>query len=242
MTNLFTKSWFGPLVAALLSTGAVASAQTLPPGNNDIVLSGFLNCSGTNADRTCPFRLHYVELIKDRVYCLRMESSEFSTNLMLEDLRGNLLATNADDFEAMPGCVIFRAPATERYRLIASSRSAMNEGFYMITIHELPVLLRVDATLSETDPVQADCFQQTHEMTLLEGRRYIIDLASNEFEAFVKLLDPDGMIVAFNDEASRGGQARIVFTAPRDGNYRMIVTSATPFATGAFTLTVCEEE
>ena len=245
MTHFITKSWLGYVtvaLAALLPAGTVASAQTLPPGNEDIVLSGFLNCSGTNAERACPFRPHYVQLTKDRVYCIRMESSEFTASLMLEDPSGNLLATNTDDFEAMPGCIIFRAPATERFRLIATSLPPTQEGFYMITIHELPVRMRVDAALSVTDPVQADSFHQTHEITLLEGRRYVIDLASIDFEPFVKLLDPDGMIVAFNDEASMPRPARIVFTASRDGNYRIVATSATPFATGAFTLTVCEEE
>ena len=72
--------------------------------------------------------------------------------------------------------------------------------------------------------------------------RSIIDLASEDFEAFVKLLDPNGAIVAMNEEACMPRPARIVFTAPRTVNYRIAATSAAPFATGAFTLTVCCEE
>ena len=78
MTHLITKFWIGYIVAALgalLLIGAVASAQTLPPGNDDIILSGFLNCARTNAERTCPFRLHYVQFTKGRIYCLQDRKS-----------------------------------------------------------------------------------------------------------------------------------------------------------------------
>lgn len=237
------KFWIGCISAALaylLFASAVASAQT-PPPSDDIVLSGFLTCSGTGSDRVCPTRLHYVTLHEGRTYLIRMSSTEFNASLMLEDLPGNLLGTDVDEFEALPGCILFRAPATAEYRLIATSAPPEGEGFYLLTIRELPVLMRVDAALTPEDALHADCFARSHEMTMIEGKRYIIDLESTEFEPFLKLMDPDGMIVAFNDECINGRPARVVFTAPQTGNYRLVATTIVPYATGSFRMMVVED-
>jgi hypothetical protein len=181
-----------------------------------------------------------VPLTEGSIYCIKMESSDFFSSLTLEDLRGNLLAMNTDFFEELPECIVFRAPATNRYRLIASATEP-KAGFYTITIREMPILMRVDSGLWVTDPLHGDAFRKTHELTLIEGRRYIIDLASEDFEAFVQLLDEEDTMVAFNDGGCHPRPARIVYTAPRTGAFRVVATSAAPFATGAYTLTVCEE-
>ncbi len=245
MEHFTFKFWFScgiAALAALLLSGVVASAQNPTPPSDDIVLSGFLTCPVPNGSpRPCPFRVHYVNLTAGKSYTIRMASSEFHASLTLEDMRGNLLAMDCDDFSTMPGCIVFHPPTTGSYRLIATSSPPRNEGFYTITVRELNVLVRMEATLMPSDAVEDGTFQKTHELTLIEGKRYVIDLASNEFVAFVKLLNPDGAIVAFDDEGCMPRPARIVFTASRTGTYRLIAASATPFATGAFTLTVCEE-
>jgi hypothetical protein len=245
MSHFTIKFWFVCGIAAmacLLLAGAVAAGQTPSSGSDDVVLSGFLTCPTPNGTSgSCPFRLHYVNLTQGKAYVIRMASSEFHAKLMLEDMRGNLLAADTDDFNTLPGCIVFHPPTSGEYRLVATSAPPTNEGFYTITIRALPILMRVEAALTTTDSAHADCFHKTQEVTLIRGRRYIIDMQSTQFEPLVKLLNAEGTIVAFDDEGCMPRAARIVFTAPRTGGYRLVATSASSFATGSFTLTVCED-
>ena len=244
MNHFTTKYWLLCGVAAiawLLLGGKVASGQTPPPDNDNVVLSGVLTCNvGLDGQRVCPFKLHYVNLTKGRTYSIQMSSSDFDTTLVLEDLRGNLLARDTDYYDDLYGNIVFRPPVTGRYRLIANA-TAPKEGFYTITIRELPVVMSVTDELTPRDPTQNDISHKTFDVKLTAGRRYIIEMESDAFDAFVKLLNPDGAIIAFNDECGTQNNSRLVFEAVRTENYRIVATSFGPNATGAFTLTVCEE-
>jgi hypothetical protein len=245
MNRFTTTFWLGGGIVAivlLLLMGTFAGGQTPPPDRDDVVLGGFLGCHvAKDSPRECPFRLHYVNLVQGRTYHIRMESTEFDPRLILEDLAGNLLAGDTDWFDALPGCIVFRPPTSGSYRLVASAAAPMHEGYYTITLRELPVVMRVEAALTTADEARSDCYHRVFEVTLTAGRRYIMDLESNHFETFVKLLNPGGAIVAFDDEGCSNRPARIVFEAARTGTYRLVATSGTPAALGAFTLTVCEE-
>jgi hypothetical protein len=108
-------------------------------------------------------------------------------------------------------------------------------------MRELPIVMRVEAGLTLQDESQESCYNRSHEVTLVAGQRYIIDLESGEFATCLRLLAPEGMIVAFDDEGSPMRGARVMYEAPRTGIYRLVVASADPYAVGAFTLTVCKD-
>jgi hypothetical protein len=228
------------LICLFLVT-AVASGQTAMPAPSTVA-SGFLACSNNNddANRLCPFRLHYLNLVGGRTYWMRMESSEFHPFMMIEDLHGNPMALDTDDFSTMPGCIVFRPPTTATYRLIASASQPIREGFYRVTMRELPSVFEVAAELASTDPMNSDCHERIYDVPLVEGRRYVIDLGSRDFDAYIKLMTSENVIVAFEDECNPIRGARIVFTAPRTETYRIVATSLSPHATGAFTLNVSE--
>jgi Ca2+-binding EF-hand superfamily protein len=71
-----------------------------------------------------------------------------------------------------------------------------------------------------------------------EGKTYQIDHASEAYQAFLTLEDGDGNPVAENASPTIGGNSRMVFHAKKSGTYRLIVTSAGGFKTGAFSLSV----
>jgi len=226
----------------LIAVTSVAAGQNVTVAG-DTVITGYLTCSNDNdVGRSCPFRLHYVEFVEGKTYCLRMESSAFNPSLMMEDLHGNPMAMDSDDFRTMPGCLVFRAPATATYRLLASATMPMGEGEYRITIRELPCVFDVAAELTTTDPRTNDCHERIYDVPLITGRRYVIDLASGEFEAYVKLMTTENVIVAFEDESTPIRGARIVFTAPRTETYRIVATTLMPHSTGMFRLSVSECE
>src|SRR5262249_36906077 len=132
-------------------------------------------------------------------------------------------------------------PTSGCYRLVVTAHAPLREGFYQVTMRELPIVMRVEAGLTLQDESQESCYHRSHEVTLVAGQRYIIDLESAEYATCLKLLSPEGMIVAFDDEGSPMRGARLMYEAPRTGTYRLIVASTEPYAVGRFTLTVCKE-
>jgi tetratricopeptide (TPR) repeat protein len=81
-----------------------------------------------------------------------------------------------------------------------------------------------------------------HPCTLLAGRTYVIELQSAAFDAFLKLEDPQGKLLAENDDIVPGvnRNSRLVFTAPRDGSYRIVATSFEQAGQGAYALIIRE--
>ena len=82
--------------------------------------------------------------------------------------------------------------------------------------------------------------EQFHKLKLRAGAVYVLDLMSGEFDAYLKLYDPDGRILAEDDDGGGDLNARLVFTLPRDGVYRALATSYQRQGIGAYTLMLRE--
>jgi V8-like Glu-specific endopeptidase len=83
---------------------------------------------------------------------------------------------------------------------------------------------------------------KSYPVPLKAGGTYTFDLRSNQFDTFLRLEDPDGKKVAEDDDSGGDVNARIVYRALRDGEYRVIVTSFKPGQSGRFGLSVREAE
>ena len=83
---------------------------------------------------------------------------------------------------------------------------------------------------------------KTYSLKLAVGKRYQIDLKSKDFDTFLRLEDPAGQEVAFNDDADPSTlDSQIVYQADKDGEFKIIVASFDG-KVGNFTLTVIEAE
>ena len=77
---------------------------------------------------------------------------------------------------------------------------------------------------------------------LTEGKSYQIDLKSKDFDAVLRLEDPTGKEIAFNDDAGPDTlDSRIIQTINKTGEYKIIATCLDGKA-GKFTLTVVEAQ
>ncbi len=82
---------------------------------------------------------------------------------------------------------------------------------------------------------------QNHPIELKAGTTYAIDLESPLFDAYLRLEDDQGKIVAENDDVSPGNpHARIVFVGPADRVYRIVATSFQQRGIGTYTLRIRE--
>jgi serralysin len=100
---------------------------------------------------------------------------------------------------------------------------------------------RVDGELTNLDArdrVRTGSFHKLYTLKLTAGRAYTIHLASNRFDAFLRLEDAGGTQLAQDDDSGGGLNSQIVYRPQQTGFYRIIATSLGGGSTGNFTLTV----
>jgi len=115
----------------------------------------------------------------------------------------------------------------------------------MATVKELALkdgALTEESQLDNTDPrdpVRRQSFAKFYSVKLEAGKRYQIDMMSDDLDSYLRLGDATGKQLAQDDDSGDGRNARIVFHCPADGTYNI---SATTFGggTGSFVLKVAE--
>jgi hypothetical protein len=74
------------------------------------------------------------------------------------------------------------------------------------------------------------------------GKTYTLDLASEEFDSFLRIENDDKGKIAEDDDGAGNLNARIVFTPATSGEYRIVVTTCDPGQSGAYRLTIRETD
>ena len=86
-----------------------------------------------------------------------------------------------------------------------------------------------------------DAYGDSYTFNGVAGQSAAFLVESLAFDAYVQLLDPNGNLIAQDDNGGGGSQARIpagggLLSLPSSGTYTVIATSAAPVATGGYTL------
>jgi serine protease Do len=95
--------------------------------------------------------------------------------------------------------------------------------------------------LEPSDPVleQDDSHYDSYEFRAKKGHRIVLELASEDFDAYVHLMDAEGRQITHNDDAQPGTtNARLEYVAPESGTYFALANSLHGNATGAYELTI----
>ncbi|MBC6436437.1 peptidase [Nostoc sp. HG1] len=104
----------------------------------------------------------------------------------------------------------------------------------------MPANNEVTDTLSEKDiPTGVGGFSRDYVVNLKDGDQIVLDLASDQFDALVTLIGPDGATVGENDDGPDGTTNSLLFTRiTRPGNYIVRVAPYAGQGLGGFTLKV----
>jgi len=89
---------------------------------------------------------------------------------------------------------------------------------------------QVQGVLTAGDPfdkVRQQMYHVVHTYQMKKGTQYQIDLTS-QWDNYLRLENAQGVQLAFDDDSGGFPNARIIFVAPADGWYRIIVTSFSP--------------
>jgi len=214
------------------------------PGQPQPLIDKDLRIEGTLANNSPPVQgkpaeIHKLSMSPDKTYTIDLESTEFDTYLRILDSRGKELARDDDSGGKLNARIRFTPPNEDTYQVVAT-RYGSGQGNYLLKVRversaeekqpAAPVLVltdkehRIEGRLANKSPQVMGKPAQVHTMKMSADKTYVIDLESTEFDTYLRILDAAGKQLADDDDGGDRLNARIRFTAPRDGNYQIVAT------------------
>jgi serine protease Do len=153
----------------------------------------------------------------DRTAKLRLELPDgLRAALVLTDVNGTDLSLNAKDM---------------------SKETVKSAGGKVVKTFE--------GKIAKTDPFDAErdkCHRHVHEFKMQAGKTYTLDLASEDFDAYLRVEQEEKGKLAEDDDGAGFLNSRIVFTPSGEGMFRLVVTTCDPGQFGAYRLTIRETD
>ncbi len=191
---------------------------------------------------------HPVMLKKGQAYNIAADSHGFFTTVQVFDPHGKKLMSAS-------GAATFKAEDDGVFRLRVSSPGG-SCGQYVVSVRPTNLVagkmaealvvgadgITVEAVLAKNDPIDKvrKKYCRTYDVQLKGAKTYVIDMTSQQFDAFLRLENAAGKELAQDDDSGGGNNARITFKAPSDGVYRLFATSF-GLETGLFVLKIREK-
>ncbi len=186
-------------------------------------------------------KVHLVPLEAGKPYLIDLEGT-FDTFLRIEDADQKMLLFN-DDLSPplnLNSRLVFTPSKKGTYRLIATSAQPQVIGSYTVAVRDA---VKVgDATVIkgrlDKQPVpKGGKFSKLHQVELVDGSPYTLELTSPNFDATLVLVNAPGFPPT-QASTTPGNPARLDFTPPSTGSVQVQVTSARPNQTGDYTLSI----
>jgi len=190
-------------------------------------------------------------------------SRDFDAFAILQGPAGNEIARDDDSGEGTDARVQVFLPTSGTYRVLANAFRPGQTGRYVLRLSSLgqaavaaPVVSSIGGTgagtigqvlrgqvvqgrLTTSDSrLQDNTFFQAWTYYGQAGEMITVDVVSSQFDAYAVIQDMNGTALARDDDSGGNLNARITFTLPYTGAFRLIANTLRQGATGAYTLSV----
>ncbi|HTT68786.1 MAG TPA: hypothetical protein VMF70_12230 [Gemmatimonadales bacterium] len=186
-------------------------------------------------------------------------SVAFDAFAILQTTDDSILARDDDSGGQRNARIIFTIPATGSYEILANSWQRGHYGPYTVRLRSLGMasggsapggvlpgtvgqIMRgqtMSGRLSPTDPKLSDgSVYQAWTYIGTTGETITVDVVSTDFDAYAIVQDGNGVKLAADDDSGGGTNARIVYTLPYSGAYRIIANTYRQGSFGAFSMSV----
>lgn len=220
-------------VIALAIMPFAASAQAAPIEVGDTV-TGALT---TDA----PESMYSLTVTADASIQITLTSDDFDTYLVLSDEDGNEIATDDDSAGNLNSRISYLFTDDGTYTITATSYSAHHGGTARTGAYTLSVIEVQVETIEYGETVSGvfvqDVFSSEYRFTAAAGDSVSIALNSDDFDAYLRLLDSSGTEVTYNDDGGGSLNALIgPFLLTDGGVYTIVASSWGRNSTGSYTL------
>lgn len=165
--------------------------------------------------------------------------NSIAVDLTLQQPNGETIAGTVGD---NPSVVTLEAELSEdgEYLIFAATSDPATSGAYSLTLTLISSASTTGTILDEILMVEVDRTGEDIEYPFVgvAGDTILISLTSPIFDTFVELRDPDGFIIAFDDDGGIADNSFIVLTLPVDGTYNVVVRAYNDEDIGLFNLSV----
>lgn len=223
------------------------SGQALGP--KGLTLSGALASDDFADGAGTPQQAFNLHFRKGKSYVIDVKSREFDPFLRLENMAKVVLKN--EDIGGGGHSTLFFSPFQDGIYRLTTTAYDSKLGRFDLTVretagpkqHDIGQGLKLPGNLNAFDPLDIVNGKQSalrckiFAVSMKAGRKYQIDMTSMQFDPFLRIEDERGRQLAADDDSGGNLNARLTFTPPTDGVYRII---ATQFDTrfGAFDLFV----
>lgn len=194
-------------------------------------------------------RTHLLALRASVPYTIDLESPDgekrFDPYLRIEDADGKQLKEDDDSGGNRNARIVFTPEKDGQFRLIATSFAGGATGAYTLRLrHKTGAVFHGELTKEDPkDTVRKDSHAKAFTFKMAAKRKHVIltEGATDECDLYLRLEDGAGKELQANDDGGGGRDARIEFTPPEAGEYRIILTTFRAGQTGRFTLKVQQQ-
>ncbi|HWO87937.1 MAG TPA: PPC domain-containing protein [Gemmatimonadales bacterium] len=226
------------LLLALLVAPLAAQERTLVPGQSVTGVLG--DADPTSRTRRAPYHIWTLEGRRGQRLVIDMGSAEFDTYLVVRDAEGFMVGSDDDGGEGTDSRLRVILPRDGRYRVIATAFSQNGRGNYSLTARPwdvpqvappgqgatLAIGSSGEGLLEPGDDLGPDGgYMDRWQVDVRQGARVRAELRSSDFDAFLVVYGPDGVLLGTNDDGLPEGNAVVSFRAATAGRYTIVATS-----------------
>ncbi len=199
------------------------------------------------------FDAYTFEVQQGQRIAVDMESSDLDAYLILIDPNGRDIAQDDNSGGGTNARLSTAVPLSGRYTVLANSHSPGETGRYQLRVaagntaapsprpQPSGLLLQESGALSQNSSVLPSdgSLYEEHFFEGQAGQSVTITMESNEFDTYLMLVDPNGEVIAQNDDSGSSTlNSSITLTLPQSGTYRIIANSYDSTGRGRYSLRV----
>ena len=188
--------------------------------------------------------VYSIDLDSNQSILIEANSNDFDTFLLFAEPDGDIIAKNDDGEDTSNSQISYVAPVSGTYLIGVSSLQPSRYGQYQIRVTDAEVsdtnvILLESESLSSSDEESADGRKvDVYSIDLDSNQSILIEANSNDFDTFLLFAEPDGHIIAKNDDGEDTSNSQISYVAPVSGTYLIGVSSLQPSRYGQYQIRV----
>ena len=254
-----------PLALALLALAACAPSppRTIAPATRTLAMNSQATGTLTRGDArlrdSSVFQAWRFDALAGQTIQVDVMSTDFDAYAILQTVQDSVLARDDDSGGHTNARITYTIPATGTYEILANSYQKGRYGRYTVGLRSLGMASGAAAPggvlpgtvgqiergqtmggqLAPTDPKLSDgSVYQAWTYVGRAGETITVDVMSSDFDAYAIIQDGNCTKLAADDDSGGGTNARITYTLPYSGAYRIIANTYRQGSYGSFTLSV----
>lgn len=212
------------------------AAQTAPIGLDDHIEGMLEPGDGRRPANDAYQDVYQLDVTAGLPLEIRLTSTELDPYLILMGPSGDVVAEDDDGGGGLNSRIQVIPDTSGSYRIVATSYAPASGSYELSTrrydpaaieIRPLRIGSTVSGQLTGRDPLSPryGTLVDGYELAGEQGRRIRLTMSSGNLDPYLVLIDPNGEVVAEDDDSGGGFNAAIEMALPMSGTYRVLATS-----------------